>query len=129
MAAAYASVKHELRTYYLSCCREEETEVKIDGDTSEEIAATSEWAHKRPPPQGERRRHEASNPTSESRPSPPRVSDRQLASLDLLVSHFDSPESPVRPLGAVSLDHNTCLTSMGIILTYIIVLVQFKMSE
>ena len=53
-----------------------------------------------------------------------------LEEVDLMRRDFrDSAESPINPFSAFSLSNNTFLGACGTIVTYIIVLLQFKVSE
>ena len=53
-----------------------------------------------------------------------------MVEVDLMRRDFrDSAESPINPFSAFSLSNNTFLGACGTIVTYIIVLLQFKVSE
>ncbi len=58
-----------------------------------------------------------------------RLSHKVLAKLDLLLSRLAQHASPLRPLGVFSIDRATAVSLAGVILTYMVVLLQFKVGD
>ena len=56
------------------------------------------------------------------------MSDAERSALSMLIGRLDTP-SPIRPSGAIDLNHNTRLVALGLTMTYIVVLFQFKIGE
>ncbi len=56
------------------------------------------------------------------------IDDKTKYKLDCLVDQF-GVESPIRPMKGFRLDFSTILASFGLMTTYTIVLLQFKIDE
>ena len=56
------------------------------------------------------------------------LSIAEMEDTELLIQGL-SNTMPIRPLGAFSLDRSSALSTVGLVVTYLIVLLQFKTSE
>ncbi len=55
--------------------------------------------------------------------------DSNKVKLQLTISRMSSVSSPIRPLNGFDLTFSTSLTCNGLLITYIVILLQFKFAE